>query len=139
MSAFEDYTYGYGGSSITLRPFVLAPNAERPDMMGAYMRVDVINVQSFPPEVFIWEAFSTFDNANTLVGDQRPACVAKPSDLGTYPINKPDSSRTDMPPFFRLKWFEATFSSPDLLLDTWERIKRDVKDLLKSTVDMGGP
>ena len=139
MFEFDEYTYAYGGASITLRPFILAPNAERPDMLGAYLRVDVVDIQNFPPEVFMWEAFSTFDDNNVLVGKKRPVCIAKPADLGTFPINQPDTNRTDVPPFFRLKWLEATFQSPELLLDTWERIKRDVKDLVKSTIDMGGP
>ena len=138
MISFTDYTYQYGRSKVTLRPFVLEPTPLNPDMLGAHIRIDVVDDENFPAEIFIWERFSTQDQDNMLVTKDRPVCVAKPADLDTYPVNNP-SDRQDIPPFFRASWFEMTISSPELLVDTWNWIRSDVSGLLKSVIDLGGP
>jgi len=135
----DEWTYAYGDSSITLKPFVLEPTPENPDILGAYIRVDVTENINFPAEVFMWERYVHMEDNNELASLNRPVCIAKPMDLDTYPVGNPDPQRRTLPPFFREAWFEMTINSPEILIETWEHIKIDVARLVKSTVSLGGP
>lgn len=139
MISLEDYAFQYGNHKIVLRPFVLEPTPENPDLLGAQFRVDVIESLNFPSEVFIWEVYQSNDAQGRPVTYRRPVCVAKPGDLGTYPVDNPDPYHHNLPPFYRKPWFEMTFAAPDLLIETWDDIKIDVGQLVKSVIDLGGP
>ena len=138
MIHFDDYTIEYGDSKIVLRPFTLEPTAENPDLLGAYIRVDVTENVNFPAGVFIWERYSHMEDNNEMVSRDRPVCIAKPGDLDTFPMDSPASDRGDLPPFFRASWFEMTIGSPTILLDTWYHIQMDVGLLVKTVVQLGG-
>ena len=138
MIAFEDYTIVYGDSKLVLRPFALEATPEHPDILGAQLRVDVIENVNFPAEVFIWERFMHMEDDSSSVVQNRVVCVAKPSDLSVYPVGNPDGTRTDIPPFFRETWFEMTIDSPDVMLETWSSIKSDCAGLVSSVVQLGG-
>jgi hypothetical protein len=139
MIHFDDYTIEYGSSKIVLRPFTLEPNAEHPDLLGAYVRVDVIENVDFPAGIFVWERYLHMEDNNDIASRDRPVCVAKPSDLDTFPMDNPNPERKDLPPFFRSTWFEMTIGSPMILLETWEHIKVDAGLLVKTVFQLGGP
>jgi len=140
ISTTEDYTTAYGGASLTLRAYLQYVSGTNPlEIPGGRLRVDVIDATAFPLEVFIWEVYYSTLLQRGAVSSTRPVCMAKTGDL-TLPTaaydGVPDSGAL---PYFRKSYLDMQINSPDILLDTWARVKEDVAALVRTTMQLGGP
>lgn len=139
MQLLEEYTAGYSGASITMKAYLIMPSAEEPDLLAASLRVDVIEAISFPEDVFVWEKQDTMLDDGTMWAVVRPVCVAKPSDLSVYPTKAPFTDPNGNPPFYRDNFLSFQIEAPELVIDTWAKVKEDVGSLITTVMKLGGP
>lgn len=139
-STTENYTTSYGGASVTIRGFLQYVSGQNPlEILGGRLRVDVTASTGFPTDIFVWEVYYSTLVQRGAVSNTRPVCVAKVSDL-----ELPNSAYDELPengvlPFFRQSYLDMPINSPDVLLDTWARVKEDVASLVRTTMQLGGP
>ena len=139
MRLIEEYTAAYGTASVTMKAWLTMPSAEEPDLLASALRIDVTVADNFPKEIFVWERQETMLDSGAMTVVVRPVCVAKPSDLNVYPIKAPLADPGTNPPFYRDSFMSFFIESPELVIDTWEKVKQDVSGLVVTTMKLGGP
>lgn len=139
MRLLEEFTAFYAGASVTMKAWLTMPSAEEPDLLACALRVDVIEAVNFPQDVFVWERQEVMLDNGTMTNVLRPVCVAKPSDLSVYPAKSPAAIADGKPPFYRDNFLSFQIESPDIVIDTWQKVKLDVQTLVKATMQLGGP
>lgn len=122
-------------ASVTLRRYIFEPTPENPRVETARMRVEIIETENVPKELFVWEQITTFLQGKQQNRD-RVLCVAKSSDLSVYPVDAPDK-QNDIQPFYRTTFFDAPFESPTDMTITWRDVVSSFEKLLKALVDLG--
>lgn len=139
MRLLEEYVVAYDNAIIKLKAFIVTPSAEEPDLMASALRIDVVEAENFPEDIFVWERMETMLDNGEMHTVYRPVCVAKPSDLDTYPPKAPPVDPGTLPPYYRDNFVSFKIASPDILLNTWTLVKEDVTGLVTTTMKLGGP
>ena len=139
MQIIETFTATFNTASVTLKAWLSVPSPEEPDLLASSLRVDVTQATNFPQDIFTWERQEVMLDSGGMQNVVRPVCVAKPSDLSVYPAKSPAAAADCKPPFYRDNFLSFQIESPDIVMDTWQKIKQDVQALLKTVMKLGGP
>ena len=136
----EDFIFTSGAAKVHLRAYIQYDDTGNPEYIrGGRLRVDVIAAENFPTELFVWELYRTTFAQKDPTLTSRPVCIAKPGDLAL-----PAGQIAEMPengalPYFRETYLDMDIASPDILLDTWAKVKLDVAALVRTVMALGGP
>lgn len=93
------------------------------------LRVTVTRWSNIDPNIFMFRAHTNDPESGEPYASFE--CVASPVDLEEYPVGEPLSGE-NAHPYFRLAEVDLLFRNEELLNETWEAIKQDRDELVRT-------
>jgi len=132
----QTYVLTYGDVVVTLDMSMKTPSVTGIPL-GVLLKADIRVAEGIRPELFIAEQVVVAAGTTTSTTKNRHVCVAKLSDIDTYPANAPSEDDMDLPPFFRVSTMEIIIDNPAVAVAGWNDIVADLTQLIRQYSDIG--